>query len=664
MEYQLTGPSLDYSIPMIKVATESYKAFKMGYRIIVNQGGTRSGKTFTIAQLLIALALKEKCTISITSVAFPHLRRGAMRDWRTIMENSGLYDQNHHVRTEQVYNYPNGSYIEFFSSDNNLKVRGPGRDILFFNEANLTDFDTFTQLMLRTRKAIFIDFNPADEFHWIYDNILTRADCYFIKSTYLDNPFLPNEQVKEIENLKNVDSNFWRIYGEGERGHSEGVIYTHWQPFSSSMVAQSVFGLDFGYNNPTALVRVTDHDSDLYWKEEIYQSHLTNSDLIPMLKQIVKPHETIYCDSAEPNRIEELRRAGIKAIPANKDVKSGIDFIKSRKLFIHSGSANLLKEIKSYKYMDQGKRVGNEPEIPLKLNDHCFAGDTLIHTSKGLKEIRNVEAFDLVYTSKGLKPVLQTWCNGYKITQKYTMQFDTISLTLECTPDHKVYTNKGWKQISKLKSGMTVSLISSLTAENLYFSPGSDISEVTKERCIQLYGKYETINPQSVTTYTIETETHGIIRSTTLRSKKEAITYHSILKLGTQTIIPGPGSFNQKVSKLLKIGIKALKDWLGIVNTQKEQVLAVKDLDLDSAQFADENTKQKQSHTYFVIKTARLKHFEEGEENYQPVYDLTVDDTHEYFANGVLVHNCMDAARYASISFKKSKTPLNMTFHR
>ena len=113
-------------------------------------------------------------------------------------------------------------------------------------------------------------------------------------------------------------------------------------------------------------------DKDLYWKEEIYQSHLTNSDLIPMLKQIVKPHETIYCDSAEPNRIEELKRAGIKAIPANKDVKSGIDFIKSRKLFIHSGSANLLKEIKSYKYMDQGKRVGNEPEIPLKLNDHAM----------------------------------------------------------------------------------------------------------------------------------------------------------------------------------------------------------------------------------------------------------------------------------------------------
>ena len=372
MQSLLVGRNLHYPIPKIKVAVESYKAFKKGYRIIVNQGGTRSGKTFTLNQLLIALALKDRYSISITSVAFPHLRRGAMRDWRTIMENSGLYDPAAHIRTEQIYNYPSGSYIEFFSSDNNLKVRGPGRDILFFNEANLTDFDTFTQLMLRTRKCIFLDFNPADEFHWIYDNILTRPDCYFIKSTYLDNPFLPPEQVKEIENLKNVDENFWRIYGEGERGHSEGIIYTHWQPYSHTVEGNSVYGLDFGYNNPTALVKVTERDKDLYWKEEIYQSGLTTNDLIPLIKQIVKPHETIYCDAAEPDRIYDLTRAGIKAIAANKNVKEGIDFVKSRKLFINSQSPNLLKEIKSYKY--QTKHVGIT-EVPLKLNDHaCDAG--------------------------------------------------------------------------------------------------------------------------------------------------------------------------------------------------------------------------------------------------------------------------------------------------
>lgn len=295
-----------------------------------------------------------------------------MRDWRKIMEDFKLYDPNAHMRTEQMYTYPTGSYIEFFSVDNQLKVRGPGRDILFINEANIIQYETFRQLLIRTKKAIFIDYNPADEFHWIYDKVLNRPDCYFIKSTYNDNPFLPKEQRHEIESYKDADPNFWRIYGEGERGHSEGVIYTHWATYSLGGVSgTTIYGLDFGYNNPTALVKVTEVDKDLYIEEEIYQSHLTNTDLIGMLKQIVK-NETIYCDAAEPQRIEEIRRAGFKALPANKDVKAGIDFIKSRKLFIHQGSANILKEIKSYKYKTKGNKITNTPEEPLKLNDHAM----------------------------------------------------------------------------------------------------------------------------------------------------------------------------------------------------------------------------------------------------------------------------------------------------
>lgn len=296
-----------------------------------------------------------------------------MRDWRKIMEDFKLYDPSAHMKTEQLYTYPTGSYIEFFSVDNQLKVRGPGRDILFINEANIIQYETFRQLLLRTKKCIFIDYNPADEFHWLYDKVLTRPDCYFIKSTYKDNPFLPKEQVHEIESYRDADPNFWRIYGEGERGHSEGVIYTHWQVYSQDNSRGNVcFGLDFGYNNPTALVRVDERDKAIHITEEIYQSHLTNTDLIGMLKQIVRPYDPIYCDAAEPQRIEEIKRAGFKAIPANKDVKAGIDFIKSRKLFIHQGSANILKEIKSYKYKTKGNKIANTPEEPLKLNDHAM----------------------------------------------------------------------------------------------------------------------------------------------------------------------------------------------------------------------------------------------------------------------------------------------------
>jgi phage terminase large subunit len=389
----LDGKSLTYRLDKIKVQLATYRAFRLGARIIINQGGTRSTKTYSVVKLLIGLALWLKLQISITSLSLPHLKKGALKDWKEVMNNNNLYDQNAHRRTDRAYDYPSGSYIEFFSVDDSLKVRGPGRDILFVNELNLIDFDTFIQLLLRTKICAIGDFNPADEFHWIYDELLAeevlkdgditwyrrkgvdrseKPDVAFIKSTYLDNPFLPHEQVKEIENLKNVDSNFWRIYGEGERGHSEGVIYTHWQTIHTLPQGNVAFGLDFGYNNPTSLVKVIERDQELHWSEEIYQSGLTNNDLIPMVKQFVKSHEPVMCDSAEPSRIEELRRAGIKALPANKDVKLGIDFVKSRKLYIHSGSVNLLKEIKSYKYMDQGKKKGNEPEVPLKLNDHAM----------------------------------------------------------------------------------------------------------------------------------------------------------------------------------------------------------------------------------------------------------------------------------------------------
>ena len=360
-----------FTLPKIKVIQESRKAFEQGYRIIVNQGGTRSGKTFSLTQYLIALGLTSKYSISTCSVAFPHLRKGAMRDWRKIMEDFKLYDPNAHMKTEQVYTYPSGSYVEFFSVDNQLKVRGPGRDILFINEANIIPYETFRQLLLRTKKAIFIDYNPADEFHWIYDKVLTRPDCYFIKSTYKDNPFLPKEQIHEIESYREADPNFWRIYGEGERGHSEGIIYTHWESVATIPDGLTAFGLDFGYRNPTSLVRVSEHDKAIYWREEIYQSHLTNTDLIGLLKQIVR-NETIYCDAAEPDRIEELKRAGFRAVAANKDVKAGIDFIKSRQLKVYQGSVNILKEIKSYKYKPKGHNSANEPEEPLKLNDHAM----------------------------------------------------------------------------------------------------------------------------------------------------------------------------------------------------------------------------------------------------------------------------------------------------
>jgi len=350
------------------VFEKNKEAYDSGYRIIMNQGSSRSSKSFSIMQLLITIAVSENLTISVTSCAFPHLRRGSLRDWRQIMENLDIYDPEKHVKTEQVYEYHKGSYMEFFSVDNNLKVRGPGRDILFINEANLIDFDTFQQLILRTRKCVFVDFNPSDEYHWLYEHVQTRDDCAFIHSTYKDNPFLPIEQVREIENLKNVDENFWRIYGLGERGHSEGLIYTHWQLTRDIPEGRTSFGLDFGYNHPTALIKVTERDDELYWQQMFCQKYLTIGEIITLVKQSVKSHETVYCDSARPELIEDMKRAGIKAVMANKNVKEGIDFVKGHKLYVHNGSADLIKELKSYKF---ATKVLGITDVPVKINDDC-----------------------------------------------------------------------------------------------------------------------------------------------------------------------------------------------------------------------------------------------------------------------------------------------------
>lgn len=341
-------------------------------RLIVNQGGTRSGKTFGIMKLLIALALNNKFSISVTSISFPHLRKGAMRDFMTIMNDFEIYDPQSHTKTEHIYFFPSGSYIEFFSTDNHLKVRGPGRDIWFANEANLISFETFTQMAMRTKKNIFLDYNPADEFHWIYDQVLPRQDCEFIQSTYLDNPFLDINQIKDIEMMKEIDLNTWNVFGLGNRGSSQHLIYSSFQILNFDFPENgSAFGLDFGFNHPSALVEVNKIENDLFSREHLYESHLTTNDLILKIKPIVK-NKPVYCDSSRPEIIQQMLTAGINAFKANKNVKEGIDFIKSHKQKIHQTSLNLIKEKRSYKWkLDKTEKTMDEP---IKLfDDACDA---------------------------------------------------------------------------------------------------------------------------------------------------------------------------------------------------------------------------------------------------------------------------------------------------
>jgi phage terminase large subunit len=340
-------------------------------KVVVNQGGTRSSKTYSLCQLFVYRCLIEKgITISIIRKTMPFLKKTVMRDFFEIIKGLGLYELNNHNKTDSQYTL-NGNLIEFLAVDDPQKIRGAKRDYLWFNEANEMDLEDWRQAILRTTKQAFLDFNPSDEFHWIYDHVLTRDDITFIKSTYKDNTFLNYQTIKEIERLQLTDLEYWKVYGLGERGQAKETIFSNWSTVNTipDTFDKIIYGLDFGFNNPTALVKVGIKDQVHYVSECIYQSGLTNSDLIPMLKSITG-HNVVYADAAEPNRIEEMRRAGINIFSANKDVKHGIDSVKAKKLLITNDSPNLVKELRSYKY--QVDSNGKVTEMPVKFNDHAI----------------------------------------------------------------------------------------------------------------------------------------------------------------------------------------------------------------------------------------------------------------------------------------------------
>lgn len=348
---------------------EAYESKK--YRVVANQGSTRSTKTYSLSQLLaLYIPFQEKnVRISIVSPSLPHLKRGARHDFLEILENAGVYSDLHFNKTDNVYEYPNGTIVEFFGADEPGKTRGPGRDILYVNEANLLSYAVYKQLALRTRRIIFLDFNPADEHSWVYD-VADAPGNILIHSTYLDNPFLSDSQRQEIENLQYADENLWKVYGLGLRGTSSETIYTHWKIVKEMPGKGERFkGQDFGYNVPSALVDIELYEGAIYADELLYETKLTTGDLIEKYKSFDIHHEEIFCDAAEPKTIEELSRAGYNVKPADKDVTEGIRKVKSMPLYVTERSVNLIKELKSYKWkVDKDGKVLDEP---VKFNDHA-----------------------------------------------------------------------------------------------------------------------------------------------------------------------------------------------------------------------------------------------------------------------------------------------------
>lgn len=348
-------------------------------RFIVNQGGARSSKTYSVLQMFILKLMQERNKVlTITRKTFPSLRSTAMRDFFEIIMDLGIYSDKHRNKTENTY-ILNKNLVEFVSLDQPQKIRGGKRNYLFMNEANEFKLEDFKQLNMRTSEKVVLDYNPSDEYHWIYDWVIPRDNCTFIKSTYRDNGFCPQDIVDEIEYLKIVDPNGYLIYGMGEKGEGIASIYTNWDIVQSfpEHVDELVYGLDFGFNNPTSLTKIGIKDKlDAYLDETIYQTRLTNSDLINLLRSEGVPKGAlIKCDSAEPDRILEIKRAGYNAKPCRKgknSVKDGIDNVKRFKLHITDRSVNIKKEVKNYKWqLDKDEHI---TDVPVKFMDHSMDG--------------------------------------------------------------------------------------------------------------------------------------------------------------------------------------------------------------------------------------------------------------------------------------------------
>jgi len=382
-------------VHVTNVFKKNLLAFNEGKRFVINQGGTSSSKTFSVLQLLLLIATKRtNLTISVVAESLPHLKRGAMRDFQKILESEGYYNSDTHNKSNSSFSI-GSNVIEFFSADNSSKLRGARRDILFINECNNIDLQSFNELSVRTRQTTFLDFNPVGEF-WVHDFMSVRkpAEFSFIKSTYKDNSYLDTQIVSEIESRKDIDPVWWRVFGEGEVGYFEGVILTRWKQTDELPESpKQVLAVDFGFtNDPTTILNVVYSNGEIWVHEIVYQTRLTNSDIAQIIKGTGLKC-VVVCDSAEPKSIHELQLMGIRAVPADKgsdSIRAGLDLLQQYNVNVTSGSTNLIKELRNYRWKTD--KNGKALNVPIDYFNH------------GIDALRYGTTYLLGSATKSVKP--------------------------------------------------------------------------------------------------------------------------------------------------------------------------------------------------------------------------------------------------------------------
>jgi len=354
----------ELNIKATPVFEKTWEALESDCRYIESVGGSRSSKTWSIIQALIIRCLQKPLTqVSIIRKTFPALRATVLRDFIEVMRDLELYDPEMHSKSENIYNFSNGSWIEFFSADDEQKLRGRKRDIAWCNEANELHYDDFQQITLRTTEKLIFDYNPSMTDSWIYH--INPDRTYKIHSTYKDNPFLGKEIIEEIESYKERDPDYYTIFALGQRAYSKENVYAEWKQCPRPPeLTEWVYAIDFGYTHPTALIKLWYHPDkyDLWLEELIYESHLTSGDLIGRMQDLgVDKSKTIVADGARPEIISDIKRAGWKCIAANKAVQDGIMAVKSFRVGVDPAAHNIIQENYNYRYKKQADVILEEP---------------------------------------------------------------------------------------------------------------------------------------------------------------------------------------------------------------------------------------------------------------------------------------------------------------
>lgn len=355
------------------VFEEILKSDDLAKRIVVAQGGSRSGKTFNILIYWVYRLMQENGkTLSIVRKTLPSLKNSVLKDLIEVLELFGVYEPTDWHKQEGWYRLGN-NVINWFSVDEPQKLRGSKRNYLYCNEANELKIEDWNQLIFRTTDKVILDYNPSDLRSWVYE-LAERDDTYFFKTTWRDNPFIEKSIIKELESLRDKDENLYKVYALGERGTPQQLVFNKWEdieqiPKTAKFVGR---GIDWGFNSPTALIEIYKEDDNLYFDEKLYVRGMTVPDILYRMEQMgIDKTDTIWADSALPQNIEEMKRNRWNVKPVKKKpIMHGLDLIRRHKIYITKNSRNILEEFATYRYKED--KDGNLLDVPEDENNHAI----------------------------------------------------------------------------------------------------------------------------------------------------------------------------------------------------------------------------------------------------------------------------------------------------